>query len=155
MGCPHIQHTALAFLSLSHAILRTYGQRDALPISLCPLYSDRYMTASAVIITSSHALSVREDPRVYLSAAVRHGTPSPVINPPGSGRYPLPLFFGKSCFREDTPMHKNSGSCQPPRRHRLYRAIGMRGREKSQATVQQKTDAVRLNVRRPSKKVFK
>ena len=113
MGCPHIQHTALAFLSLSHAILRTYGQRDALPISLCPLYSDRYTTASAVITTPSPALSVREDPRVYLSAAVQDDTPSPVINPPGSGRYPLPLFFGKSCFREDTPSIKKAGAVSP------------------------------------------
>ena len=93
MGCPQIQQTALDFLSRSHAIFRMYGQRDARPISLCPLYSDRYMTASAVIITSSHALSVREDPRVYLSAAVRHGTPSPSVPEWLRDVPPPPLFW--------------------------------------------------------------
>lgn len=36
MGCPHIQQTARALRSRSHAIFRMYGQRDARPTPRSP-----------------------------------------------------------------------------------------------------------------------
>ena len=38
MGCPHIQQTARALRSRSHAIFRMYGQRDARPTPVVLLF---------------------------------------------------------------------------------------------------------------------
>lgn len=38
MGCPHIQQTARALRSRSHAIFRVYGQRDARPTLVVLLF---------------------------------------------------------------------------------------------------------------------
>lgn len=90
MGCPHIQQTARALRSRSHAIFRMYGQRDARPIPRGP---------------------------PVLRMLYRGSCPGSSLPPPrfiSALSYP-PVLLARPVL----PLWSVSGGSQPPRRHGL------------------------------------
>ena len=85
MGCPHIQQTARALRSRSHAIFRMYGQRDARPTPVVLLF--------CVCCIADPAPAAHCPVPVYIRPVMSPGTACRACAPPGC--IPSPLFHGR------------------------------------------------------------
>ena len=85
MGCPHIQQTARALRSRSHAIFRMYGQRDARPTPVVLLF--------CVCCIADPAPAAHCPALVYIRPVLSPGTACRACAPPGCT--PSPLFHGR------------------------------------------------------------
>ena len=120
MGCPHIQQTARALRSRSHAIFRMYGQRDARPTPVVLLF--------CVCCIADPAPAAHCPAPVYIHPVLSPSTACRACAPPGcipspsfSWRAPPGVFLrGLSapvvlwyleCYRRALKERRTDGGC--------------------------------------------